>query len=52
MQRLSTQRLTDACEAAGVELGEYDRRVVAWMARFEPQSCQAVAEIIRRAAKL
>ena len=33
MQRLSTQRLTDACKAAGVELGEYDLHTVRWLSR-------------------
>jgi hypothetical protein len=52
MQRLSTQRLTDACDAAGVELGAYDLATIIWLAGFEPQQAQAFAEIIRRAAKL
>jgi hypothetical protein len=41
-----------ACDAAGVELGEYDRRVLAWLAGYEPQQAQAFAEMIRRAAKV
>jgi hypothetical protein len=52
MQRLSTQRLTDACAEAGVEFGAYDRSVLSWLAGFESQQAQAVTEVIRRAAKL
>ena len=50
MQDLNKAVLKDACRSAGVELGEYDQSVLGWLAGFEPQSCQAVAEIIRRAA--
>lgn len=44
--------LEEACTAAKVELGEYDRSVIVWLAGFEPQQTQVVAELIRRAAKL
>jgi hypothetical protein len=49
LQRLSTQRLTDACKAAGVELGEYDRHTVRWLVGFEPQQAQVIVGIVRRA---
>jgi hypothetical protein len=52
MQPLNLAVLEEACTAAGVELGEFDRSVLGWIATFEPHTCQAVAEIIRRAAKL
>ena len=51
MQRLSAERLTDACKAAGVELGEYDLHTVRWLAGFEPQQAQVIADIVRRAAE-
>ena len=46
MQRLSAQRLTAACEAAGVELGEYDLQTMRWLAGFEPQQAQVLADIV------
>jgi hypothetical protein len=42
--------LTAACEAAGVDLGAYDRRTLEWLAGWEPGQCAALAGIIRRAA--
>ena len=47
MQPLNWAILEDACR--GVELGEYDRRIIAWLAGSEPQVCQVIAEIVRRA---
>jgi len=41
--------LEGACEAAGLELGAYDRRILAWLAGFEPQTCAVVAGLITRA---
>jgi hypothetical protein len=41
--------LTAACEAAGVELGAYDRRILAWLAGWEPQTAAVVAGLITRA---
>ena len=41
--------ITDACGAAGVELGAYDRRIVPWLAGWEPQTCAVVAGLITRA---
>lgn len=42
--------LLSACEKAGVVLGAYDRRILIWLAQFEPQSAAAVAGIVIRAA--
>lgn len=42
--------LLSACEKAGVTLGAYDRRILVWLAGFEPQAAAAVAGIIVRAA--
>jgi hypothetical protein len=42
--------LLSACEEAGVTLGHYDRRILVWLAGFEPQAAAAVAGVITRAA--
>jgi hypothetical protein len=41
--------LISACVAAGVELGDYDRRVILWLSQWEPQACAVVAGLIGRA---
>jgi hypothetical protein len=41
--------LLDACSTAGVEVGGYDRRVLEWLAGWEPATVQVVADLIRRA---
>lgn len=46
---LKRQALLDACAAAGVQLGNYDRRVLDWLAGWEPTVVQAIAGIISRA---
>ena len=46
----SADLLVSACEQAGVTLGAYDRRILIWLAGFEPQAAAAVAGIINRAA--
>jgi hypothetical protein len=51
MRRLASQRLTDACAGAGVQLGEFDGSVLAWLAGFEPRQAQVIADIVRRAAE-
>jgi hypothetical protein len=47
-QRL--RMLTAACEAAGVELGDFDARVLSWLAGWEDGMCAVVAGLITRAA--
>lgn len=42
--------LVDACTAAGVELGDYDRQTLAWLAGWETATVQVIAGIISRAA--
>src|SRR5690349_1377288 len=42
--------ITAACDGAGIELGGYDRRIIAWLAGWEPQICAVVAGLIARAA--
>lgn len=38
-----------ACERAGVVTGTYDRRLIAWLARFGPEYCAVFAGLISRA---
>jgi len=42
--------ITSACDRAGVELGAFDRRIVAWLAGWEPATVAVVAGMISRAA--
>jgi hypothetical protein len=49
MDAHNARMITQACDAAGVELGAYDRRIVAWLAGWEPQTCAVVAGMITRA---
>ena len=42
--------MLSACERAEVTLGAYDRRILVWLAGFEPQAAAAVAGVIVRAA--
>jgi hypothetical protein len=41
--------IEQACRAAGVVLGAYDRRIIAWLSQWEPQTCAVVAGLIQRA---
>lgn len=50
MRPLITAMLEQACESAGVELGDYDHRILRWLAGFEPQTAAVVASLITRAA--
>ena len=43
--------LTEACEQAGVQLGAWDERILAWLAGWEDSTCAVVAGLIRRAAR-
>jgi hypothetical protein len=42
--------LTQACAAGRVQPGDWDRRVLAWLAGWEPATCAVVAGLIWRAA--
>lgn len=44
------RHLEEACAAAGVELGVFDRRILAWLAGWEPSTVQVVIGLISRAA--
>jgi hypothetical protein len=41
--------LDEACQAAGVQVGAYDHRILVWLAGFEPETCAVVAGLISRA---
>ena len=41
--------LEQACEAAGVELGAFDRRILDWLSGFEDSICAVVAGLVARA---
>jgi hypothetical protein len=42
--------LLDACEAAGLQLGDYDRRILAWLTHWEDSTVAVIAGLITRAA--
>lgn len=44
------QMLTRACEEAGVTLGAYDARILAWLAGWEDGACGVIAGLVTRAA--
>ena len=44
------QMLLSACEAAGIELGTYNRRMLGWLAGWESATCAVIASLITRAA--
>lgn len=50
MAPYSERILTDACAAAGVNLGAHDQRIITWLAGWEPATCAVVAGLITRAA--
>ena len=43
--------LLDALNAAGVQLREYDRQIIGWLAGHEPSTCAVIAGLITRAAE-
>ena len=43
------RHIAEACDAAGVELGAFDRRTLAWLAGWEPSTVQVVIGLIIRA---
>jgi hypothetical protein len=49
MAALNHRLLADACAAAGVSLGAYERRILLWLAGWEPQTCAVVAGLVTRA---
>jgi len=51
MDAENQRRLLAACQDAGVQLGIYDRRILAWLAGWEPETVQVVVGLIDRAAQ-
>ena len=49
MGERSRQLLDEACTAAGVELGAYDKVILDWLAGWTPEICAVVAGLISRA---
>ena len=47
---LNRQMITDTLNAAGVQLNEYDRHVIGWLAGQSPAICATIAGIVARAA--
>jgi hypothetical protein len=45
----SHQLLCEALAVAGIELGAYDHRIVAWLAGWEPATVAVIAGWITRA---
>ena len=41
--------LEDACTAAGVELGAFDREILLWLAGWTPSTVAVLAGLISRA---
>jgi hypothetical protein len=41
--------LMQACDEARIHLGGYDRRILEWLAGWEPETCAVVAGLIARA---
>lgn len=46
---IQMEHLRQACAGAGVELGAYDERILAWLATYEPATVQVVIGLISRA---
>ena len=46
--RMLCKALTDA----GVDVGEYDHRIIVWLAGWEPQTCAVFAGLITRAHRV
>lgn len=48
---LNLRLLTGACTAVGVTPGAYDRRILEWLAEWEPETYAVIAGLITRAAE-
>lgn len=47
--RATVRKMQAVCAEAGVELGEYDERIIRWLAKWEPQAVQVIVGLISRA---
>ncbi len=48
-RQANARKLLSACQAAGVEVGTYDQRIIDWLGGYEPQVVQVVVGLISRA---
>jgi hypothetical protein len=46
----AARMITEAADAVGIELGGFDRRIIAWVAGFEPTTVAVFAGLITQAA--
>jgi hypothetical protein len=51
LARHNHRMLCTALTGAGVDVGEYDHRIIIWLAGWEPQMCAVLAGLITRASK-
>ncbi|WP_026411455.1 hypothetical protein [Actinomadura oligospora] len=51
MRARTQDLLLSVCAQHDIELGEYDRAVLAWLAKHPPETAQVIAGLIDRAAK-
>ncbi|MFG2002276.1 hypothetical protein ACGFNU_24300 [Spirillospora sp. NPDC048911] len=49
LAKCNQERLLAACEAAGVELGDYDQRILAWLTIWEPETVAVIVGLVLRA---
>jgi hypothetical protein len=49
MREATLAYLQDACERAGVSLGAFDARILAWLANWDPETCAVIVGIVTRA---
>jgi hypothetical protein len=49
MEEANLAYLQNACEQAGVRVGAYDARILAWLGGWEPETCAVIAGLIARA---
>ncbi|QXJ25431.1 hypothetical protein AGRA3207_006922 [Actinomadura graeca] len=50
MQARTLDLLLRVCAEHGIELGDYDRRVLRWLSAQPPETAQVIAALIARAA--
>lgn len=43
------ERLIDTCVQTGITIGAFDHRILVWLSGWEPETCQVVIGLIRRA---
>jgi len=51
LAQFNRDRLAAASEAAGVQLGAYDRRIIEWLAGWEPEVVAVVVGLVLRAGR-